>query len=47
MIGTSVGAEYSAYEIILSDIPPGYDFSILKPLARYPDDEPEYLKKIK
>ena len=33
-------------DIILQEIPPGYDFSLLKPLARYPDEEPEYLKAI-
>jgi len=47
MIGTSVGAGTSADEIMLNDILLGYDFLILKPLARYPDDEPEYLRAIK
>jgi len=47
LFGAGVGAATSVEEIALSDIPPGYDFSILKSLARYPDDEPEYLRAIK
>ena len=47
LFGAVVGATTSVEEIALSDIPPGYDFSILKPLARFPDDEPEYLRAIK
>jgi hypothetical protein len=47
LFGTGVGAVTSVEEIILNNIPPGYDLSILKPLARYPDKEPEYLKAIK
>ena len=34
-------------DVILSEIPPGYKFLPLKSLARYPDEEPEYLKAIK
>ena len=47
LFGAGVGAATSVEEIILNDIPPGFDFSILKPLARYPADEPEYLRAIK
>jgi len=42
-----VGYLFSTDDIILQEIPPGYDMSLLKPLARYPDDEPEYLRAIK
>lgn len=47
LFGAGVGAATSVEEIILNNIPPGYDLSILKPLARYPDKEPEFLKAIK
>jgi hypothetical protein len=47
LFGTARGAKTSVEEIVLSDIPPGYDFSIMKQLARYRDKEPEYLKAIK
>jgi len=44
--GGVVGNANSTNDIILSGIPADYDLSILKPLARYPDEEPEYLKVI-
>ncbi|MFC2119757.1 hypothetical protein ACFLQ4_01665 [Bacteroidota bacterium] len=44
--GPTVGYFLSTDDIILQEIPPGYDFSFLKPLSRYPDEEPEYLKAI-
>ncbi len=46
IIGPIVGYLLSTDEVILHEIPPGYDFSLLKPLARYPGEEPEYLKSI-
>ena len=46
IIGPIVGYLLSTDDVILSEIPPGYDMSFLKPLARYPDEEPEYLKAI-
>ena len=45
--GGVVGYLRSTNDVILQDIPPGYDMSLLKPLARYPDEEPEYLREIK
>jgi len=45
--GPIVGYALSTEEFVLQEIPPGYDFSLLKPLARYPDEEPEYLRAIK
>ena len=45
--GPLVGYSLSTEEFILQEIPPDYDFSLLKPLARYPDEEPEYLRAIK
>jgi hypothetical protein len=47
IFGTIRGAKTSVEVIVLRDIPSGYDLTILKPLARYPDKEPEYLKAIK
>jgi hypothetical protein len=47
IFGTIRGAKTSVEEIVLRDIPPGYDLTVLKPLARYQDKEPEYLKAIK
>ena len=47
LFGAARGAGTSVEEIVLRDIPPRYDFSIMKPLARYPDEEPDYLKTIK
>jgi hypothetical protein len=44
--GGVIGA-ISNDDLILQDIPPGYDFSLLKPLARYSKEEPEYLRAIK
>ena len=44
--GGFVGNANSTDDVLLQDIPPGYDFSLLKPVARYPDEEPEYLKAI-
>ena len=46
IVGPIVGYSLSTEEFVLQEIPPGYDLSILKPLARYPDQEPEYLKAI-
>jgi len=45
--GYLIGDAVSTYDIILHDIPHSYDFSLLKPLARYSDEEPEYLRAIK
>ena len=47
IIGPIVGYLLSTDDVILQEIPPGYDMSFLKPLARYPDEEPEYLRAIK
>jgi len=44
--GGIVGYALSTDDAILLDIPPGYDFSLLKSLARYPDKEPEFLRAI-
>ncbi len=44
--GPIVGYALSTEEFVLQEIPTGYNFSFLKPLARYPDEEPEYLKAI-
>ncbi|MCK5086508.1 MAG: hypothetical protein KAQ90_03260 [Melioribacteraceae bacterium] len=45
--GGIIGGTSSTDEVVLKDIPHGYDYSGLKPLARYSDNEPEYLKAIK
>ena len=45
--GPTVGYSHSTEEFILQEIPPGYDMTFLKPLARYPDEEPKYLRAIK
>jgi hypothetical protein len=45
--GPIVGHALSTEEFVLQEIPPGYDFSLLKPLSRYPVEEPEYLREIK
>ena len=45
--GGLIGSALSTDDIVVQVIPPGYDLSFLKPLARYPDEEPEYLKAIK
>jgi len=47
LFGAGVGAATSVEEIILNNIPPGYDFSIMNPISRYPHEEPKYLKAIK
>jgi hypothetical protein len=44
--GSIIGYSLSTEEYILQEVPPDYNWSILKPLARYPDEEPEYLKTI-
>jgi hypothetical protein len=44
--GGIVGYLLSTDNVILKDIPPEYDFSLLKSLARYPDEEPKYLRAI-
>ena len=46
IIGGVVGV-LSTDDFILQKIPPGYTFLPLKSLARYPDEEPEYLRAIK
>ena len=45
--GGLVGHILSTDDVIIQQIPPGYDMSFLKPLARYTDEEPEYLRAIK
>ena len=45
--GGIIGHALSTEEFIFQDIPPDYDFSFVKPLTRYPDGEPEYLRAIK
>ena len=42
----AIGRLFSTEDVILSDIPSGYKFLPLKSLARYPDEEPVYLKAI-
>ena len=42
----AIGRLLSTEDVILSDIPSGYKFLPLKSLARYPDEEPVYLKAI-
>ena len=44
--GGGIGYAFSTEEFVLQEIPSGYNFYFLKPLARYPDKEPEYLKVI-
>ena len=46
VLPVSIGRLLSTEDVILSDIPPGYKFLPLKSLARYPDEEPEYLREI-
>ena len=43
IVGTGIGSANSNDALILTQLPQNYDFSILKPLARYPGIEPEYL----
>jgi hypothetical protein len=47
IVGSIVGYFLSADDVILHEIPAGYDWYLIKPLARYPDEEPEYLRAIK
>ena len=46
IVGPLIGWAASTEEYILQEIPLGYDMTFLKPLARYPDEEPEYLRAI-
>jgi hypothetical protein len=45
--GWIAGYSLSTEEYVMWEIPPDYNWSILKPLSRYPDEEPEYLRVIK
>lgn len=45
--GGTVGYLLSKDDVILQNIPQGYDMSFLKALSRNQDVEPEYLKAIK
>jgi hypothetical protein len=45
-LGARIGEIVSTDDVILYEIPPGYKLLPLKSLARYPDEEPEYLKVI-
>jgi hypothetical protein len=47
IVGSFLGYFLSTDDVILHEIPPVYNLSLLKPLARYPDEEPEYLRAIK
>ena len=42
--GWGIGYVLSTEEYVLQDVPTDYNWSFLKPLTRYPDKEPEYLK---
>ena len=44
--GWITGYALSTEEYVLQEIPLDYNWSILKPLSRYPDKEPEYLLAI-
>ena len=44
--GSIIGYSLSTEEYILQEISPDYNWSILKPLTRYQDEEPEYLRAI-
>jgi len=44
--GWGIGYALSTEEYVLQEIPPNYNWSILKPLSRYPNREPEYLRAI-
>ena len=46
IVGGIVGYLLSTDDVILHEIPAGYDLSLLKSIARYPYKEPEYLKAI-
>jgi hypothetical protein len=45
-LGGVIGLIASTDDVILYEIPPGYKLLPLKSLARYPDEEPEYLRAI-
>lgn len=45
-LGTVIGELASTDEVILNEIPAGYKLLPLKSLARYQDEEPEYLRAI-
>ena len=45
-VGAGIGALFSTNDVTLQEIPSGYKLLPLKLLARYPDEEPEYLKAI-
>ena len=45
-VGGIVGYFLSTDDVYLIEIPPDYNFSVLKPLSRYKGVEPEYLKEI-
>ena len=45
--GLAIGYAISTDDYVLQEVPPNYNWSILKPLARYPDEEPEYIRVIK
>ena len=47
IVGPIVGSSLSTDDVVLFVTSPGSDLSLLKPLARYPDEEPEYLRAIK
>jgi hypothetical protein len=42
--GWGIGYALSTEEYVLQNVPTDYNFSILRNLSRYPDEEPEYLK---
>ena len=44
--GGIIGYALSTEEYVFQEIPPDYNWSVLKPLSRYPDEEPEYLRAI-
>lgn len=44
--GWGLGYALSTEEYILQEIPPDYNWSLLKPLSRYPNEEPDYLRAI-
>ena len=45
LVGGIVGSLISTDEVIIHTTPE-YDFSNLKPLSRYRDEEPDYIRKI-
>ena len=46
VIGGIAGYILSTEEYVMEEISPNYNWSILKLLSRYPDEEPEYLRAI-